>query len=92
MPRELDAAPKIEFPCERYLIKVVGDAHPDYQQFVAGVLVKYDPAVTVERFSENPSKNGRFVSLTIWMRIEQEAHLTLLFDELKVNPMVKMVL
>jgi len=30
MPRELDAAPKIEFPCERYLIKVVGDAHPDY--------------------------------------------------------------
>lgn len=48
MPRELDAAPKIEFPCERYLIKVVGDAHPDYQQFVAGVLVKYDPAVTVE--------------------------------------------
>ncbi|MFT7418386.1 MAG: putative lipoic acid-binding regulatory protein, partial [Reinekea sp.] len=53
MTRELDAAPKIEFPCERYLIKVVGDAHPEYQQFVAGVLVKYDPAVTVESFSEN---------------------------------------
>lgn len=92
MTRELETAPKIVFPCERYLIKVVGDAHPDYQQFVAGVLVKYDATVSVERFSENTSKNGRFVSLTIWMRIEQEAHLTLLFEELKLNPMVKMVL
>jgi len=92
MTSEADVAPKIVFPCDRYLIKIVGDAQPEYKHFVASVLVKYDPNVTLDRFTENPSKNGRFVSLNIWMRIEEEAHLTLLFDELKVNPMVKMVL
>ncbi len=85
-------APKIEFPCDDYLIKVVGDSHPDYRVFVASVLVKYDTKVTVDCFQENPSRNGRFVSLTVRMRIEEEAHLQLLFDELKVNPMVRMVL
>jgi putative lipoic acid-binding regulatory protein len=85
-------APKIEFPCERYLIKIVGDSHPEYKPFVAGVLSKYDASVTVDSFRENPSKNGRFVSLNVHMRIEKEDHLRELFEELKVNAMVKMVL
>lgn len=85
-------APKITFPCDNYLIKVVGDSHPDYKVFVAEVLVKYDETVTVERFEERPSRNGNFVSLNIRMRIEEEIHLTRLFEELKGNRMVKMVL
>ena len=84
--------PKIQFPCDDYLIKVVGDTHPDYKPFVVSVLVKYDAKVNEQSFSENLSKNGRFVSLTVRMRIEEEAHLTMLFNELKANSMVKMVL
>ncbi len=85
-------APKIVFPCDDYVIKVVGDMHPEFKPFVTEVLCRYDETVHVDRFSENPSKNGRFVSLTIRMRIEHESHLTLLFEELKVNSLVKMVL
>ena len=85
-------APKIEFPCDRYLIKVMGDAIPDFKPFVASVLCKFDTNVTVDSFRENPSKNGRFVSLNVHMRIEEAEHLQQLFDELKLNPMVKMVL
>jgi len=85
-------APKIEFPCEDYLIKIVGDSLPDYKPFVASVLVKYDNRITVNSFKENPSKNGRFVSLNVRMNIEKEEHLKQLFEELKVNSMVKMVL
>lgn len=85
-------APKIEFPCDDYVIKIVGDAVPEYKPFVAGILQKYDSTVHEGRFSENPSKNGNFVSLTIRMRIEEEAHLEALFVELKGNSMVKMVL
>jgi putative lipoic acid-binding regulatory protein len=65
---------------------------PDYKSFVATVLAQYDPSVNIDSFSENLSKNGRFVSLTIRMRIEEEKQLTLLFEELKANPLVKMVL
>ena len=85
-------APKITFPCDDYVIKIVGDAHPEYVPFVTQVLCKYDTQVTEQSYSINSSKNGRFVSLTIRMRIEKEEHLTLLFEELKINDMVKMVL
>lgn len=85
-------APKIEFPCDGYVIKIVGDNHPDYKPFVASVLVAYDGNVSEQSFRENPSKNGNFVSLTVKMRIEEEAHLTQLFEQLKANPMVKMVI
>jgi putative lipoic acid-binding regulatory protein len=84
--------PKIEFPCDDYVIKVVGDVDPTYKPFVASVLSKFDSKVTVEKFKENPSRNGRFVSLTIRMKIEKEEHLKLLFEELQANKLVRMVL
>lgn len=85
-------APKIEFPCDDYVIKVVGDAVPEYKPFVVDVLKKFDETVHEGRFTENPSKNGTFVSLTIRMRIEHESHLQELFVELKSSSLVKMVL
>jgi putative lipoic acid-binding regulatory protein len=87
-----ETAPKIEFPCDDYVIKVVGAEDPSYREFVASVLTQFDKRVSTSSFTEQPSKNGRFVSLTVKMRIEEEAVLTALFNELKANPMVKMVL
>lgn len=89
---ESDKAPKIEFPCTNYVIKVVGDDKTGYRDFVAEVLTKYDSKVSTASFTEQPSKNGRFVSLTVRMHIEAESVLSALFEELKKNPMVKMVL
>lgn len=85
-------APRIEFPVDDYMIKIVAEEHDEYRGFVAGVLVKYDARVTVESFREAPSKNGKYVSLTVFMRIEEEQHLKDLFEELKTNSRVKMVL
>lgn len=87
-----DKAPKIEFPCVDYVIKVLGDESPSYRDFVASVLARFDDRVTASSFIEQPSKNGRFVSLTVRMHIEKEADLTSLSEELKSNSMVKMVL
>ena len=33
-------APKIEFPCD-YVIKVIGDAAPDFVEFVVGVVEQH---------------------------------------------------
>lgn len=85
-------APKITFPCDDYVIKVVGDEAPQFRSLVESVLKQFDPGVTQASFSENASKNGRFVSLTVRMRIEQESHLTDLFEQLKTSPLVKMVI
>lgn len=85
-------APRITFPCEDYLIKVVGDSDDSFRQFVHSVLVQFDGELTEASFSVNASRNGRFESLTVRMRIEQEGHLTELFELLKADTRVRMVL
>ena len=83
-------APKIEFPCDDYMIKVVGDAEVALRDFVHQVLVRYDSRLTLESFTSKPSRNGRFESLTVFMRVE--VHLSELFDVLKSDDRVKMVI
>lgn len=83
---------KITFPCDDYVIKVVGDAHASFSAFVHAVLVQYDSRLTHDAISVKPSRNGRFESLTVRMRIEKEQHLSDLFRELKASDKVRMVL
>lgn len=84
--------PKIEFPCDDYVIKVVGDAAPGFRAFVHSVLVRYDISLTDAAYRVTPSRNGRFESLTVSMRIEREEHLSDLHQELKADGRVRMVL
>lgn len=90
--KQTPEAPKIEFPCDDYVIKVVGDTHDDLRPFVVSVLSQFDARVSESSFRENPSKNGRFVSLTVRMRIEQASDLNTLHQQLKSNSLVRMVL
>lgn len=85
-------APKIQFPCDDYIIKVVGVASPQLKPFVTSVLTQIDSAVTQQSYRETLSKNGRFLSLTVKMRIVRKSQLTELFDQLKVNSLIKLVL
>lgn len=85
-------APKIEFPCDDYMIKVVGDAEVELRTFVHQVLVRYDASLTLESFRSRPSRNGRFESLTVFMRVEEAGHLSELFAVLKADDRVKMVI
>lgn len=84
--------PKISFPHDDYMIKVVGDADAALREFVHTVLVQYDSRLTLDSFSARPSRNGRFESLTVYMRIEAEVHLSELFETLKADDRIKMVI
>lgn len=84
--------PKITFPCDDYVIKVVGEAHETFSDFVYSVLVKYDARLTPASLAIKPSRNGNFESITVKMRIEKEQQLTDLFHELKADSRVRMVL
>lgn len=84
--------PKITFPCDGYMIKVIGDADVSFTAFVYSVLVRYDEQLKRDSLSVKPSRNGRFESITVSMRIEREQHLTDLFHELKADDRIRMVL
>ena len=84
-------APKIEFPCN-YLIKVIGDAAPDFTEFVTSVVERHAPGVSDNNVTVKDSRGGRFasVNLTIWATGEPQ--LKALFEDLKASGRVHMVL
>ncbi|HEY8570788.1 HP0495 family protein [Microbulbifer sp.] len=84
--------PKIEFPCEDYMVKVVRDSEGHVHEFVLEVMRRHVPDLDEARLKHTPSRNGRFTSMTFFIVATGEAQLKALFEELKAHPGVHMVL
>lgn len=85
-------SPKIEFPCENYMIKVVRDADDRAHEFVLEVMRRHAPGFDEERIVLRESKGGNFISMTFYIVATGEPQLKALFEELKAHPSVHMVL
>ncbi len=83
--------PKIEFPCD-YVIKVIGDAAPDFTEFAVAVVERHAPGVTDGDITVNDSSKGRFSSVSLRIVATGEPQLKALFEELKASGRVHMVL
>jgi putative lipoic acid-binding regulatory protein len=90
-PPQSPEPPKIKFPCD-YPIKVVGDAAPDYKQFVLEIIKRHAPDVDEEKVSIRLSNNNNYYALTVYIRATGEAQIKMIFEELKISGRVKMVL
>lgn len=84
--------PKIEFPCEDYMVKVVRESDDQVHEFVLEVMRRHAPGLDEERISLRESRNGKFTSMTFYIVATGEPQLQALFDELKAHPSVHMVL
>lgn len=83
--------PKIEFPCD-YVIKVIGDAAPDFTEFVVAVVEGHAPGISDGDITINDSSKGRFSSVSLKIVATGEPQLKALFEELKASGRVHMVL
>ena len=84
--------PKIEFPCEDYPIKVMGDSGDEFYRFALEVMQRHAPELDVSRIGIKSSRNGRYQSITFMVTATGIDQLQALHLELKSNPMTKMVL
>lgn len=84
-------APKIEFPCD-YVIKVIGNAAPDFTEFVVEVVEQYAPGIRETDITVNESSKGRFSSVQLKIVATGESQLKALFEDLKASGRVHMVL
>lgn len=84
-------APKIEFPCD-YVIKVIGNAAPDFTEFVVEVVEQHAPGIKDSDITVNDSRNGRFSSVRLKIFATGEEQLKALFEDLKASGRVHMVL
>ena len=84
-------APKIEYPCE-YPIKILGDFGDELQALVMAVVEKHSPGFDRSKIKVRDSKNGNFQAITVVITATGVDQLQNLFDNLKINPLVKIVL
>lgn len=84
--------PKIEFPCENYPIKVLGDAGQELHSLVIEVMERHASGFDETRITINESSKGRFQSLTVWITATGEPQLRAIHEDLRINPRVKMVM
>jgi uncharacterized protein len=83
--------PKIEFPCENYPIKVLGESGPELHTYVIDIMERHAPGFDQTRITINQSSKGRFQSLTVWITATGIDQLSALHEDLKSNPIVKVV-
>ncbi|BFM48845.1 DUF493 domain-containing protein [Marinomonas sp. THO17] len=85
-------APKIEFPCDNYVVKVVSmdteGAHAD----IVACFKTHAPEMDPNAVTTNRSSKGRFVSFSFRIVAQSEAQLSALHADLMAVNAVKMVL
>ena len=85
-------APKIEFPCANYVVKVVGNDEGSFREDVLSVMLKYDPELDQTRIQYRVSSKGTYLSISYWITAESEDQLKALNSELRLDTRVKTVL
>lgn len=86
------APPKIEFPCEDYPIKVLGEAGDDVHAHVIEIFERHVPGFDQTRITINESSKGRFKSITVWITATGVEQLVSINTDLRTNKKIKMVM
>ena len=84
--------PKIEFPCENYPIKVMGDAGAELHAYVVEIMERHAPGFDQARMTVRESSKGSFHSITVLITATGVEQLTAIHNDLRLNRIIKMVM
>jgi putative lipoic acid-binding regulatory protein len=83
--------PKIEFPC-RYPVKVMGVAGEEFRSVTLAIFEKHAGVITETDITVRASTGGNYEALTVTITATGIDHLEAIFADLKIHPLVRMVL
>ncbi len=81
----------MEFPCI-YPVKVMGADQGDFERLVIEIIQKHVSLAGEREVVRRPSRNGRFVSITVHVIAESQVQLDALYRELSAHERVLMML
>ncbi|MFC5697801.1 DUF493 domain-containing protein [Pseudomonas sp. GCM10022186] len=84
--------PKIEFPCERYPIKVIGDSFDGFSDLVIEIVQRHAPDLDAATLVVRDSRNGRFLSVQVLITATSVDQLQAIHVDLRATGRVHMVL
>ncbi|MFT5116760.1 MAG: putative lipoic acid-binding regulatory protein [Kiritimatiellia bacterium] len=88
----LQEPPKIEFPCENYPIKVMGETSAAFFDFVLSTTETFAPNFDRTKVLLKESGKGRFTSVTVFITATGVEQLEQYHQALKENTATKVVL
>lgn len=77
----------IEFPCD-FPVKVMGASTPDFHSCITQIVEKHDPDFSPSETTQNISKTGKYVSLTLNIHAKNKTQLDSLYQDLTDNELV----
>lgn len=81
----------IEYP-SLFPIKVMGAQHPDFEQAVVDIALRFDPGYDRGTLEQRPSRGGNYLGLTLHITATSREQLDELYRALSSHPLVKVVL
>ena len=90
MPEPGSESP-LTFPCV-FPLKVMGRREDGFAQVVSEIVQRHAPDFHPGTLEMRPSKNARYLSLTVTINARSREQLDALYSELSKHPMVMMVL
>lgn len=84
--------PKIEFPCENYPIKILGDAGDELHALVIEVMERHAEGFDQACIKINRSSRGTYQSITVVITATGIPQLEAIHNDLRSKPITKMVL
>lgn len=81
----------LEFPCD-FPLKVMGRESAGFREMVVGLVEAHAGPVDAERLQLRHSRDGNFVSLTLWVHTESQSQLDAVYGALTAHEQVLMVL
>jgi hypothetical protein len=81
----------IEYPGP-FPIKVLGEQVAGYEAAIVAIVRHFDPAFDPATVERRPSRNGKYLGLTLTITATSREQLDELYRTLSTHPMVKVVL
>ena len=85
-------APKIEFPCANYSMKIVGRKTADYHAWVVQCVQQLAPDLDPKKVQVVDSRNGTCQSIRVEVTAQSADHLQQIHQTLMASGKVKLVL
>ena len=86
-----DSPPRLSYPCS-YPVKVMARAEPNVRLQVDAIMERHAGPLDLAAVGERHSAQQRFIGLTYVIQARSEAHITEVFEALKLCPQVLLVL
>lgn len=81
----------LTFPCD-FPIKVIGHPLPGFEADIADIVARHVPGFDASDMGSKPSRRGRFLSLTVEVRVQDRTQLQTLYQALADHPQVRIVI